>query len=187
MTKRGKIFSRFSDTLFYQQVGSENIVRVKNYPAGNLEASDISILSARLEDYYSPDNNRAFATYSNGLSVADDGRICCSMMMSSNDGRPVEVKIIRESLGKLMEVLFVFKFAGIEMDSAAEKGSGSTLPLSSVLMFYRLALDKELSDEDTMWDYLNNEIEKFVTYASANDDVGKIADYIISRLCIEKR
>ena len=183
--KRNQVYSSFSKTLLYQQAEHENIISVKNFPVSELNSVEHALLDVKLKDFYDKKNNAAFKTYSRALIDDKDGRIGCALIFGSDKGE-VKVNIMRDNLGKLMEVLFCFKFVGIPMDPAAESEStkdGKSVSLSRILTAYRLCLDKELSDESDEWEYLNNEINKFNDVLCTTDSLTKISDYMIDTLC----
>ena len=181
------VYSSFSKTLLYSQQESGNVISVKNFPASQLNSVEHALLNIHLPDFYDEKNNDAFQTYSRALIRDKKKRIGCSLIFGSQDDQ-ITVNIMRDNLGKLMEVLFCFKFVGIPMDADAESESiadGKTVSLSRILTAYSLCLDKELPDESEEWRFLNDEINKFNDVLCSTDNLSAISDYILDKLCVK--
>ena len=187
--KNNDIYSSFSKTLLYSQQESGNVISVKNFPASQLNSVEHALLNIHLPDFYDEKNNDAFQTYSRALIRDKKKRIGCSLIFGSQNDQ-ITVNIMRDNLGKLMEVLFCFKFIGIPMDADAESESisdGKTVPLSRILTAYSLCLNKELPDDSEEWGFLTDEINKFNDVLCSTDNLGAISDYILDKLCVKKR
>ena len=186
--KNTDVYSSFSKTLLYRQQESGNVISVKNFPASQLNSVEHALLNVHLPDFYDEKNNDAFQTYSRALIRDKKKRIGCSLIFGSQNDDQITVNIMRDNLGKLMEVLFCFKFVGIPMDADAESESiadGKTVPLSRILTAYSLCLNKELPDESEEWGFLNDEINKFNDVLCSTDNLSAISDYILDKLCVK--
>ena len=186
--KKNDIYSSFSKTLLYSQQESSNVISVKNFPASQLNSVEHALLHIHLPDFYDEKNNDAFQTYSRALIRDKKKRIGCSLIFGSQNDDQITVNIMRDNLGKLMEVLFCFKFVGIPMDADAESESiadGKTVSLSRILTAYSLCLDKELPDESEEWRFLTDEINKFNDVLCSTDNLSAISDYILDKLCVK--
>ena len=186
--KNTDVYSSFSKTLLYSQQESGNVISVKNFPASQLNSVEHALLNVHLPDFYDEKNNDAFQTYSRALIRDKKKRIGCSLIFGSQNDDQITVNIMRDNLGKLMEVLFCFKFVGIPMDADAESESiadGKTVSLSRILTAYSLCLDKELPDESEEWGFLTDEINKFNDVLCSTDNLSAISDYILDKLCLK--
>ena len=186
--KNNDIYSSFSITLLYSQQESGNVISVKNFPSSQLNSVEHALLNVHLPDFYDEKNNDAFQTYSRALIRDKKKRIGCSLIFGSQNDDQITVNIMRDNLGKLMEVLFCFKFVGIPMDADAESESiadGKTVPLSRILTAYSLCLNKELPDESEEWGFLTDEINKFNDVLCSTDNLSAISDYILDKLCVK--
>ena len=182
------VYSSFSKTLLYSQQESGNVISVKNFPSSQLNSVEHALLNVHLPDFYDEKNNDAFQTYSRALIRDKKKRIGCSLIFGSQNDDQITVNIMRDNLGKLMEVLFCFKFVGIPMDADAESESisdGNTVPLSRILTAYSLCLNKELPDESEEWGFLTDEINKFNDVLCSTDNLSAISDYILDKLCVK--
>ena len=186
--KNNDVYSSFSKTLLYSQQESGNVISVKNFPSSQLNSVEHALLNVHLPDFYDEKNNDAFQTYSRALIRDKKKRIGCSLIFGSQNDDQITVNIMRDNLGKLMEVLFCFKFVGIPMDADAESESisdGKTVPLSRILTAYSLCLNKELPDESEEWGFLTDEINKFNDVLCSTDNLSAISDYILDKLCVK--
>ena len=186
--KNNDVYSSFSKTLLYNQQESGNVISVKNFPSSQLNSVEHALLNVHLPDFYDEKNNDAFQTYSRALIRDKKKRIGCSLIFGSQNDDQITVNIMRDNLGKLMEVLFCFKFVGIPMDADAESESiadGKTVSLSRILTAYSLCLDKELPDRSEEWGFLTDEINKFNDVLCSTDNLGAISDYILDKLCVK--
>ena len=186
--KNTDVYSSFSKTLLYSQQESGNVISVKNFPSSQLNSVEHALLNVHLPDFYDEKNNDAFQTYSRALIRDKKKRIGCSLIFGSQNDDQITVNIMRDNLGKLMEVLFCFKFVGIPMDADAESESiadGKTVSLSRILTAYSLCLDKELPDESEEWRFLTDEINKFNDVLCSTDNLSAISDYILDKLCVK--
>lgn len=186
--KNNDVYSSFSKTLLYSQQESGNVISVKNFPASRLNSVEHALLNVHLPDFYDEKNNDAFQTYSRALIRDKKKRIGCSLIFGSQNDDQITVNIMRDNLGKLMEVLFCFKFVGIPMDADAESESiadGKTVSLSRILTAYSLCLNKELPDESEEWGFLTDEINKFNDVLCSTDNLSAISDYILDKLCVK--
>ena len=186
--KNNDVYSSFSKTLLYSQQESGNVISVKNFPVSQLNSVEHALLNVHLPDFYDEKNNDAFQTYSRALIRDKKKRIGCSLIFGSQNDDQITVNIMRDNLGKLMEVLFCFKFVGIPMDADAESESiadGKTVPLSRILTAYSLCLNKELPDDSEEWGFLTDEINKFNDVLCSTDNLSAISDYILDKLCVK--
>ena len=186
--KNTDVYSSFSKTLLYSQQESGNVISVKNFPSSQLNSVEHALLNVHLPDFYDEKNNDAFQTYSRALIRDKKKRIGCSLIFGSQNDDQITVNIMRDNLGKLMEVLFCFKFVGIPMDADAESESiadGKTVSLSRILTAYSLCLDKELPDDSEEWGFLTDEINKFNDVLCSTDNLSAISDYILDKLCVK--
>ena len=186
--KNNDVYSSFSKTLLYSQQESGNVISVKNFPSSQLNSVEHALLNVHLPDFYDEKNNDAFQTYSRALIRDKKKRIGCSLIFGSQNDDQITVNIMRDNLGKLMEVLFCFKFVGIPMDADAESESiadGKTVSLSRILTAYSLCLNKELPDESEEWGFLTDEINKFNDVLCSTDNLSAISDYILDKLCVK--
>ena len=186
--KNNDVYSSFSKTLLYSKQESGNVISVKNFPSSQFNSVEHALLNVHLPDFYDEKNNDAFQTYSRALIRDKKKRIGCSLIFGSQNDDQITVNIMRDNLGKLMEVLFCFKFVGIPMDADAESESisdGKTVPLSRILTAYSLCLNKELPDESEEWGFLTDEINKFNDVLCSTDNLSAISDYILDKLCVK--
>ena len=178
------IYSRFSKTLAYNQTG-ENIVAVHNWPENKRTSTEHLLDDLKLSDFYNSKNIPAFMTYTKALITNEAGEIGCAIVLGTENGRGVQIQIMRPNLGKLMEVLFCFKFSGIPLgDNFEQLGSpdASLVSVASLLLAFQAVLDRD-AKEDT-WDYLNNWTNLFYAICQKGYEPEVVRDYIINELCV---
>ena len=178
------IFSRFSKTLAYNQTG-KNVVSVHNWPEDRVTSTDHLLESLTLEDFYNTKNIPAFMTYTKALTVNDNGEIGCAVVIGTESGHGAQVPIMRPNLGKLMEVLFCFKFSGIPLgDNFDQIGSpdSSLVSVAKLLLTYQMTLEREATEET--WEYLNAWTNIFYDVCQKGFPPEFTSDYISNELCV---
>lgn len=185
-TKRPEctIYSRFSKTLAYNQTDT-NVVSVHNWPENKKTSTEHLLSDLTLKDFYNSKNIPAFMTYTKALIVNDKGEIGCAIVLGTENGRGIQIQIMRPNLGKLMEVLFCFKFSGIPLgDNFEQLGSPDTslVSVARLLLAYQATLERDATEET--WEYLNNWTNIFYGICQKGYEPEFVSDYITNELCI---
>ena len=178
------IFSRFSKTLAYNQTDA-NIVSVHNWPENRKTSTEHILNDLKLKDFYNSKNISAFMTYTKALIVNENGEVGCAIVLGTENGRGIQIQIMRPNIGKLMEVLFCFKFSGIPLgDSFEQLGSpdASLVSVARLLLAYQAALERDASEET--WEFLNNWTNIFYNICQKGYEPEFVSDYITNELCI---
>ena len=178
------IYSRFSKTLAYNQTDT-NIVSVHNWPHDRMTSTDHLLDALTLDDFYNSRNVPAFMTYTKSLAATADGEIGFAIVLGTQNGHSFQVKVMRPNLGKLMEVLFCFKFSGIPMGDnfdAVNSPDASLVSVSRLLTAYQTALDRDATDDT--WEYLNTWTNVFYELCEKGLDPDCLSDYISNDLCV---
>ena len=178
------IFSRFSKTLAYNQTNT-NVVSVHNWPYDRKTSTEHLLDALMLQDFYNSKNIPAFMSYTKSLATTSDGEIGFVIVLGTESGKGVQVKIMRPNLGKLMEVLFCFKFSGVPLGDnfdAIASPDTSLVSVSRLLLAYQTALERDATEET--WEYLNAWTNIFYNLCEKGIDPDFLSDYISNELCV---